>query len=665
MIRKTLFILLLLQASLFCAQVKVKELRGKLKQCTNDTCIATAYYDLSTAYRDINVDTALLYADSMSAKALSVKNEHMITLSIILRSQAYTERGDFEQSSRLLFQALKRVEKTKDIKLECIILNSLGQAYAQQNRHDEALNFFLSSLKLFDTIKEYKNYCVVNMNIGNTYYAKGYLSNDFSMAYKYYNKALAIAEKHGLYDQEITTMSNMALAYADDQQPLKSIEILNKAMKLVEQHHMETEKVYILYYLGRAYGYLKEYDKSFAYLNESLKLARNYGNYDHEADCYLEMSDVYSSKKDFANAYKYLGKYNALHDSLNNQATQEQLSEIQTQYETHKKQQQLELSNQKLQTQEEKLEKQQTVIFSVIGGALLLLILLFVFYSRYQLKQKANRKLEGAYATIEEKNKNITDSINYARRIQQAMLPEEETFSRLGSETFVLFKPRDIVSGDFYWTSEHDGIKFLAVADCTGHGVPGALMSMIGNSLLNQVVNENSIIHPSDILEELRSGIISALKQGSGENSSQDGMDISIIVLHSRTNMVEYAGANNPLWIIRNNEFREIKADKQPIGIYTGVHLPFTNHKFKAEPGDTLYLFTDGFADQFGGDKIKRSDGTLGQGKKFKYKNLQQTLLRLNQLPLSEQKEQLDHIFEEWKGGYEQVDDVLLAGIRI
>jgi serine phosphatase RsbU (regulator of sigma subunit) len=257
---------------------------------------------------------------------------------------------------------------------------------------------------------------------------------------------------------------------------------------------------------------------------------------------------------------------------------------------------------------------------------------------------------------IEEKNKDIVDSINYAKRIQGAILPEEALLTRLLPEHFLYFQPKDIVSGDFYWVAEKNNTVLLAAADCTGHGVPGAFMSMIGNAFLNEVVNEKGIVAPAEILNKLREMIIGALKQGEGSDS-KDGMDITLVSLSKsgEETHVKFAGANNPIWIIQSGNLREIKGDKQPVGVSSGLVKGFTEHSFSLTKGDQLYLFSDGFADQFGGK----------DGKKFRSKNMQDLVMSVHDQSMLVQKRTLAEKMDQWKSELEQVDDMLVIGLRI
>lgn len=299
--------------------------------------------------------------------------------------------------------------------------------------------------------------------------------------------------------------------------------------------------------------------------------------------------------------------------------------------------------------------------------------------------QKANDRLKAIVdertaevvaqkVALEEKNTEIMDSILYAERIQRALLQSEEYVNNELPKHFIFFKPKDIVSGDFYWAKESGDYFYLTAADCTGHGVPGAFMSMLGISFLNEILSNNKGLLPSEVLDRLRDKVILELGQGANGNDSKDGMDMSLIRINRKTYELCFAGANNPLWLVSKRTFKdesifgsvyklegvegkiyEFKADRQPVAYYSGHERPFTNYQIKLEKGDSLYLFSDGYADQFGGEK----------GKKYKYKTLKNLFLSMYHKPLDTQKRQLEVEFEQWKGSFEQIDDVCIIGVRI
>lgn len=293
-------------------------------------------------------------------------------------------------------------------------------------------------------------------------------------------------------------------------------------------------------------------------------------------------------------------------------------------------------------------------VILIIGG-----IFGFIRYRTGAIK-KENRILEAKVAErtqeLAQKNADITASIQYARRIQSAMLPELDVIYKSLPESFVLYKPKDIVSGDFYWFAEKKGRCIIAVADCTGHGVPGALMSMIGHNLLNEIVLEKDIIDPDIILNRLNTGVRMALKQNLHEQDTADGMDIAICSIDRAKREVHFAGALRPLIVVRKGIMTKVESDRFPIGGSQDTReRKFTNHTMVLDPGDTLYMFSDGYADQFGGER----------GKKFMMKRLLEVLVKNSHKPMPEQSTVLEYHFEEWKEGHQQVDDVLVVGIRL
>lgn len=268
--------------------------------------------------------------------------------------------------------------------------------------------------------------------------------------------------------------------------------------------------------------------------------------------------------------------------------------------------------------------------------------------------QERTKELQSQKEVVEEKNREIVDSINYALRLQKAIIPAEAKVKAVLPESFVLFKPKDIVSGDFYWMNEVDDKVLIGAIDCTGHGVPGAMVSVVGANGLNRCVKEFNLRQPAAILDKLTDLVKETFE--SGEDKVKDGMDGVLCSIDLKNRIVEFAGAHNPLWLIRkgSQEIEEFKADKQPIGDFD-LRKPFTNHKLELQEGDLIYFFSDGYADQFGGPK----------GKKYKYKTLKQTLLELQDEPMDAQKKALNKTFESWRGELEQLDDVCVIGVRL
>ncbi|HRD41119.1 MAG TPA: SpoIIE family protein phosphatase, partial [Bacteroidia bacterium] len=305
--------------------------------------------------------------------------------------------------------------------------------------------------------------------------------------------------------------------------------------------------------------------------------------------------------------------------------------------------------------------------FVISGGLLVLTVALFSAFlirTRYRLTlneirsrlelAKSKEVIEEERNTVVEQKKEITDSINYAKRIQRAFIPTESDFNKHFADSFVLFQPKDIVSGDFYWVRKKDDFVYYATGDCTGHGVPGGFMTMLGLSFLEEIIDTRKSIDPAEILNLLRDKIINTLKQGASTEENKDGMDIVLCGINTKTNELQYAAANNSFYVVRNNEIMDMKADKQPCGFFHDPK-PFTTQKFQLEKGDIVYTFTDGYADQFGGPK----------GKKFRYKQFEEIILTNHTKAFQQQKDVLSKAFFDWKGNMEQTDDVLVIGVKI
>jgi serine phosphatase RsbU (regulator of sigma subunit)/ligand-binding sensor domain-containing protein len=299
-----------------------------------------------------------------------------------------------------------------------------------------------------------------------------------------------------------------------------------------------------------------------------------------------------------------------------------------------------------------------TVFYVLTGSVLLLFLFLFVRFREGQLLKEnkiLEEKVRERTAEIEAQKQEITSSIAYASRIQRAMLPEEEHFRNSFTDHFIIFKPRDIVSGDFYWFGEDDKHIFFTVADCTGHGVPGAFMSTLGISTLDEIVANKVDLHANTVLNLMREKIKTSLHQTGKEGEASDGMDVAFCILHKNRKLLEYSGAYNPLFIFRGGEFREFKGDRMPIGIYYGKKDTFTNHEITVKKGDVIYIFTDGFTDQFGGPR----------GVKYKIASLKKLLAVICHKPMAEQREIIENEFEKWRGSADQVDDITIIGVKV
>ncbi|MDP2387355.1 MAG: tetratricopeptide repeat protein [Bacteroidota bacterium] len=657
---------------------KTKEqLWKELKETPLDSIKVDRYISLSNLYEKDNIDSALWTAREALKLSLKINYTEGLCASNQKIGIVYQNSGKYKEANGYFFTALKYAEQLNSNGYKLQIFNSIANACAYQKMYSQALIYYEKALQSAEESGLKNRTGTILMNMGNIAYSKGYYKKEFKEAIAYFDKALKIGEETLDSNLLSSVYGNYALVYTDAEQFDDALKMVEKGMALAKARGVKEDYVFLYYYAGRAYAHSKQYEKAEYNFKESIKYCLEMEDRDYLSENYLSLAEMYDDIKNYKEAYNFMYKHKVLEDSLLNEETTNQLNELKTVYETEKKEKEIELSHQKLQTQDAKLN---TIIFSAIGGALSLLILVFFIYTRYQIKQKANKKLETAYSIIEEKQKDITDSINYAQKIQYAILPSDDDIKNAFTDSFVFFQPRDIVSGDFYWfhsiagntqnTLGLEGIHTLiAAADCTGHGVPGALMSMIGSSLLNQIVLEGKVKNTGEILDLLRTGIKAAFKQKQGEDKRRDGMDIGLLAFSNNGTKVFFSGANNGVYHVRNlpsgqtgAELKDIKPDKQPVGQHVGEEKPFTCQEIEVQKGDCLYLYTDGFADQFGGETIP---GKQSGGKKFKYAKLKELLAQISTKNMQEQKSILENTFNQWKGKYEQVDDVLIIGVRV
>lgn len=577
---------------------------------------------------------------------------------------AYYYRGNYEKALESYLLVLRIKEELGNKKELTETLIGIGNVYTNKTNFIEALKYYEQGLKISEELNNQEDIATCLNNIGNVYRQ----INDYPKALEYFIKSLTIKEELGNKSSLATSLMNIGLVYTKLNDDKKALEYYNRALKINQELGAKNGMASILINIGVLYGKQKNYEKAINTIQEGIQIAKEINNKDFIKSGYEELSLIHSQTGDFKKAYDYHKSYSELKDTLLNEANSKAIAEMQTKYETNKKEMEIKDLTRDKELQEEKQQKERTTFMAI--GAVVLLIVFFVL-NGYLAKQKANKALEEKNTAInkqkeqiekqkdlvDQKNHEITDSINYAKKIQEAILPSQNFVQELLPESFVYFQPKDIVSGDFYWFTKKDEKILFAAADCTGHGVPGALMSMVGSNILNQIVNEKGITRPDEILNHLHNGVRVALKQDVAGTQSRDGMDIALCSYDSKSRVLEYAGANRSLYLIKNKNLEVTKANKMPIGGLQeeGVERRFTNHSFEVNEGDVIYLSSDGYADQFGGS----------QGKKFMEKNFKQLLVDNQLLPSKKQRDLFKTTINTWKGDLEQIDDILVIGVKI
>ncbi len=675
-----------------------------IAQSDDDEVKANSYLKLSTMYRIGNPDTALWMVEKGLEHALNTKDKMLIAdlyyqQGLVYRTQraydealgsliryhelktelndssgianshlalakVYKRKEDLAKAFEHYFKAAEILEEIREYYNLVSTYSGIGTVHAIQKKPERAEEYFLHALSFKDQLEDTNQICFVLNNLGGIYNQMGLPEK----ALPYYMRALKI---HRLLEDHRSvsgTLNNIGNAYESLDQFSKAMDYFNQSLEIKRQMKDARGVLVSLINMGDLSNKLGDPDLAIHYFNRADSLARKVKSFQLRIYVYYGLAASYKIKKDYKKALAYHDLHAQMKDSLFDETTSKQLSEMETRFETTQKEKEIELlqKDKALQALEIDRQKAQRNLF-ILGFGLVLALVVAIMLA-YQQKRKANKLLALQKKEIEDQKEQILSSIHYAQRIQNAILPEPEVFKKLLPESFILYRPKDIVSGDFFWISSVDQAIIVAVADCTGHGVPGAFMSMIGNSLLNEVVNEKRITQPARILDELKAGIIRSLKQSGvdpnnkgglpAETNVKDGMDIALCKIDPDTLQVEFAGAYNPLIRVRKNttELEEIRGDRQPIGIHhSRQSQPFTNHRIAGNPGDMIYLYSDGYMDQFGGER----------NKKFSSRRFKELLRELHSLEPEEQKSKLETTLDQWQWKRGQIDDVCVVGIRL
>jgi tetratricopeptide (TPR) repeat protein len=580
--------------------------------------------------------------------------------------------GDLEKALEMYKISLSIAEKiTNEEDANYIIagvFSGFGRIYQIQKDFKTALDYFYKSKTLYNKLNQKKKETESLNNIGSVYTSIG----DLDKALEIYNEAnlqfIELNFKKGIS----MTYNNIANIYIKQKKFDKAIIFLRKSIVLNTEIAYQSGLFANYENLGDVYTELHKYDSSKFYYEKGYEIAKNLGNPESIKTISLVMSKLYETNNDLYNALRFYKIHKIASDSIINDETKNLTNKMLHQLEFEKQKILIEKEQEKkdLIIKEENTRK-NILILSIIVILIVVLMFSFFLYNRFKITNNQKKIIEVQKKEVEQKNKDITDSIQYAQKIQSAILPNEEIFRKTIPDSFILFKPKDIVSGDFYWLSDREDYVFYATADSTGHGVPGGFMSMLGTALLNEIIDERKLKDCGEVLTLMREKIMQALKQ-TGDSESKDGMDMVLIRIDKKTLKMEYAAANNSFYVIasetkqsvnsegllhsvRNDGLVELPCDKMPVGVYHSEVKPFQTFKHQLNKGDIIYTYTDGYADQFGGEK----------GKKYTYKRLREKLVAISGKPLAEQKMSLENEFESWKGDNEQIDDVCLIGVKV
>lgn len=656
------------------------------------------------------LDEAAEVGKEVVALRLKYGPESKLTGAYTNLGSVYLVKGDFVNALNYFNKGLENARRWKQTENELLILTNISIVYNNSELNDLALEALQKAVIINKQLKgdaQMMQEAQLHSNIA-TIYQKRRL---YKEAYKYYKYAYDTYKKEDNLRQLSIVVFNLTSTTRDNKDTkgceyfLKEMESISKKLnesQYTASYYM-THSNYLMYIgqytealneakkglaivdtvnsiqlhgvllgvMSDCYKYLKDYKKELEYAGKALHVIAPTGNRSEVSTLYMGHAEAYQGLNDYKTALVYYEKAVLLRDSINTEAFDTRVATLNSFNQLDRKEKELELSNKEKEKAFIENKRQTTLLIagSVVG--LLVLVLLILSVRAYRVKQNDNVLLNTQKAEIEEKNrglheskkeiehqkeiveekqKEIVDSINYALEIQKTLIANHDMVNQTIPDSFVFFQPKDIVSGDFYWATKKDKRFYLAVCDSTGHGVPGAFMSLLNINYLNEAIKEKNLVKPNEVFDHVRKRLIETISQ----NGRQDGMDGILICLEEGSNTITYAAANNAPVLISGDHLIELQCNKMPVGIGERTEA-FAEFTVDVKRGDVLYIYTDGFADQFGGPS----------GKKFKYKQFKQLLLSNADRPMETQKEMISSVFEEWRGTLEQVDDVCIIGIRI
>jgi serine phosphatase RsbU (regulator of sigma subunit)/tetratricopeptide (TPR) repeat protein len=694
-LQSTYFCFLVVLLSLFCNRASAQRNPGDsiaslINPDLEDTALARLYADLANYHinfgsvqtGDSCAELALKYGDQSGSQT-------HIARAYLMKGLALDYSGKYDEAIEKFQEGISFLDTLRYPKDHGHLLQGIANAYYFKTSLETAQGYYYRSMKARERAKDSVGIAGSMMGMANVYADNGQVAQSIS----FYKTALGIQERHGnikmvswllnnigsmlvksgqpdsalpyfersmeikqqLGDQYglSTTYNNLGEVYLQSGEPRMALYYFGEAYKIRMDGNMAHEMANSYMNIGHAYMELKIPDSAAIWLDSAIHISQNSGIKEMLFSSLFLKAELLNSIGENEAAYQNLLLAYKIKDSVMTETSSRQINELIQKYGAEEKEQRIALQNAEIEAG--KTFKQ--FLYLILGLVLLLALVLLGGYIRKRktnaLLETKNLEIEKQKTLVEEKNKDIIDSITYARRIQTALLPAESRMKSLLPESFVVYKPRDIVSGDFYLVEEWGKETIVAAIDCTGHGVPGAFMSFMAYDLFQEAVMEHGVTKPSAILTRMRSGVTRML--GRESEAVYDGMDAAICTLNESKTVLTYSGAHRPLWMFRNGEFTEYKETKCSVSPSEYDQGNFESHEIEAQPGDIFYIFSDGYADQFGGP----------HGKKFKLSRLKQLLHDFHKSPMNVQEEKYAGAFSAWKHHHEQVDDVLLIGFRI
>lgn len=651
--------------SLFGQQSKFDSLKQSLPKTTNPKEKAKLLIDIARSIYYSIPDSSIGYCEEAEKLSKKYNLEIQLAYSLHCECRYLLLKGDLKTTIEKLNQAISLFEKNKELKGLAKAYSLKALTLGRLNKDKERLDYLLKAKDIYTSTEDKDGLSNIYLNLANAYI-------DFG---KYIPALKTLEERAKLNlpksDSDFFVELYYGNIYYDLNQLQEAISHYKEATLIAHKNKMLDSEITGLTKLAETYQKQGNVAEAKSYYFQALDLAKQSQLMVEEADALKGMINLYEEEKDYKNAFTSLKQYKKIQDSIFNIEKIKNINEIENKLQLTEKEKII--AEQSLSLEKEKValaSSKNNTLMLIAGLVIVGIAFLFLFYYNgktkklYSLIQTQKKEVELQKEIIEIKNKDVMDSIHYAKYIQGSMLPSEKMMRQLFSENFILYKPKDVVAGDFYWTETINNSPVIAVCDCTGHGVPGAMVSIVACNALNRAINEFKLSNPAQIFDKVNELMQETFSKSDYEVN--DGMDGVLCVFDYNTMKLHVAAANNPIWVVSPPSIKtelwqepwqlsQVTPDKKPIGKYKEEVSAFTQKTISIEKGEMIYLFSDGYADQFGGPK----------GKKFKYKQMQELLTSIANLPLNEQKQILDTTIESWRGSLDQVDDILVIGIRV
>ncbi|ELR72805.1 bacterial signal domain protein [Fulvivirga imtechensis AK7] len=631
----------------------IDSLRGVVEVAEDDSLRIEAMRALGVRLSDYDVVEAIKVVEEAIELSKAGGYELLQTDATNSLGIIYYGMGNYEKTLSCFYKVMAFHESRGDEVALSRIYNNMGLLLKELNRYSESIGFLERSVALKLKHNDLSTLSSSYNNLGAAY-SEGL--NDHSTAINYYRKALVLDRQHKDYYGIFISLGSIGHYHYKIGNLDSAQHYYNQAVMLIDKTDDRYMKAAFLYDFACLNSALGQYDRAIEKHSMSIEMAK-------EADArlilkknYQGLSTIYDSLGDYKQALRYHKLYNKVDQQIFNDDQSRKIAEVESNYKIKSSQNEIELLKKESEIKDLRLNNSELLLY-FLGGILAMgLFIVVMQYRKNVYKNRTNRILKQKNREIIEKNRNIMDSILYAKNIQEAILPENERLKSVFQDAFVLTKARDVVNGDFYWFAEEQNQVIIAAVDCTGHGVPAAFLNVMGNSLLNQIVNEEKMLEPAIILKELNQRIFKNLKYNHLQSKTYDGMDIGICLFDRTTKKLSFAGAKRPLYYFHNHELNIVKGDYYPVGgMMFDEKREYRQHELELKPKDTIYLFTDGIVDQFGGEA----------NKKFMYPRFRGLLKSIAHQPMSEQLKMVEAEIRRWQGNNEQTDDILLIGVRI